>query len=92
MRAISESTIDLSDVQRDSVRAIFERQGHEASLIFRQIAPQLQALMDSANVEIRDVLTPEQAAEFDALIAEDRNLLGRRFGPPPGERPQDGAR
>lgn len=82
--------LDLTEEQRDTVEAILEAQGREARRMFREMAPALRTLMDSTNVEIRALLTPAQQAEFDTLLAEDRNLLRRRYDPPdsvrdPGE-------
>ena len=74
--------LELSPEQQKSVDVILERQRERASAVFEDIGPRLRTVLDSTNAQIRAILSPEQQAGFDAIIQEDRGVLGRRYGPP----------
>lgn len=74
--------LELTPEQRDSVDAILERQRERAGAVFADIGPRLRTVLDSTNTQIREILDPGQQTEFDAIIQEDRGVLGRRFTPP----------
>lgn len=78
--------LELDGVQRDSLEAILERQRGAAAAVFEDIGPRLRTVLDSTNIQIRALLDPDQQAEFDAIIQEDRDVLGRRFVPPDSAR------
>lgn len=73
--------LDLSEPQRASLDSILERQRERASAVFREVGPRLRTVLDSTNAQIRMMLDSAQQAEFDAIIREDREVLGRRFTP-----------
>ena len=81
-RALDEMAkhLGLTETQRTSVEAIFERQRTWASRVMADIGPRMRALLDSANAEIRQTLTEEQQAVFDVMVREDRVILGQRYG------------
>ena len=72
--------LGLSEAQRLMVESILERQRSSASKVFASMGPQLRALLDSTNVEIRRSLAPAQQTLFDQMVLDDRVLLGRRYG------------
>ena len=78
--------LELTDAQRDSLVVILERQRERASAVFEDVGPRLRAVLDSTTSHIRAMLDPEQQAEFDAIVQEDRDVLGRRFAPPDSAR------
>jgi Spy/CpxP family protein refolding chaperone len=80
-----EQRLDLSAEQVAEIESIFEGRRVRTEAILRDFQPRLQAQRDSADVEIRAVLTSEQAAEFDELVREGRGR-GRDFRVTPGER------
>ena len=84
-RAVEEMVrkLGLSEAQRLSVESILERRLSSASKVFSNMGPQLRALLDSTNVEIRRTLTLAQQTLFDQMVAVDRGLLGRRYGSRP---------
>jgi hypothetical protein len=71
--------LELSEEQREEYRVILERQRDAASTIFGEFGPRLQALMDSTNAEFRRLLTDDQQVQFDELIGQDRDRLGREY-------------
>ena len=70
--------LELTEAQRASVDEILERRRAETEAILESVYPTLRAQVDSANEEIRAVLTPEQQATFDRIREEMRQ------GPPDG--------
>jgi Spy/CpxP family protein refolding chaperone len=68
--------LSLTEEQRASVDQVMQRRNAETEALLQGMYPRLRAQVDSANVEIRALLTPEQQAEFDRLREEMR--------PPPG--------
>ncbi len=76
--------LELTEEQRARIVEIMERRQAESAAFFEDIRPRLQAQLDSANAEIRAILTPEQVERFDRYLDEGRSLFSRRFGPPPG--------
>lgn len=73
--------LELREPQRDSLEAILERQRARAAAVFEDIGPSLRAVLDSTTTDIRQMLDPDQQAEFDAIVREDRGVLGRRWVP-----------
>lgn len=73
--------LELSDAQRDSLEVILERQREQANAVFQDVGPRLRAVLDSTTTAIRALLEPGQDAEFDAILEEDRGVLGRRSAP-----------
>lgn len=67
LRAL-EHDVKLDDAQREKVKEILA--GHEAEVkeIRRAAAPRLSALRARIAVEIRAVLRPDQAADFDEFL------------------------
>jgi hypothetical protein len=82
-RAVEQLTrrLDLSEEQHDSLEVILETGRERASMVFADIGPRLRTVLDSTNVEIRALLDPTQQEEFDRILEEDRDVLGRRFVP-----------
>jgi hypothetical protein len=76
--------LELRDQQRDSLEAILESQRAQASTVFQEMWPRLNATVDSANALFRRVLDPDQQARFDSLLDENRGVLGRPPPPSPG--------
>lgn len=73
--------LELTEPQRDSLNTILERQRERAAAVFEDVGPRLRAVLDSTTTHIRAMLEPAQQAEFDAIVEEDRDVLGRRYVP-----------
>ena len=58
--------------QRTRIDAIMERRREEMDQFWDGEGRRLRAIVDSTRNEIRRVLTPEQRAEYDRLVAEAR--------------------
>jgi Spy/CpxP family protein refolding chaperone len=69
--------LDLSEEQHARVRDIFERHRPKLDAVLRESFPLVRSIHEEIDREIRDVLTPEQRAQFD------RSKERRPF-PPPG--------
>jgi Spy/CpxP family protein refolding chaperone len=76
--------LDLSDEQRARVRDIFERHRPKLDALLRESFPQVRAIHEQIDSGIRDVLTPEQRAEFDHM-KENRRFPPPGLPPPPGQ-------
>lgn len=64
--------LELSPSQRTEVDRILERRRAQTEAFWDSAGPRLRALTDTTRAEIRAVLTPAQAAEYDRLRAERR--------------------
>lgn len=59
--------LDLTPVQRARVDSIMARRRERTDRLWQQDGQRIRAAVDSARAEIRTVLTPQQAAEYDRL-------------------------
>lgn len=96
LRAMTRK-LDLSDDQREKVRAVFERHRSERQQgmqrMFEECGAPVRAQKAAVDAEIRKLLTPPQQAKFDVLAKEqDKRFFSRgggggrrRHGPPQGE-------
>lgn len=64
--------IDLTPEQRARVDQILERRRTQLDSFWVQARPQLRAIIDATQEEIRAIMTPEQRAQYDRLRAERR--------------------
>jgi Spy/CpxP family protein refolding chaperone len=60
--------LDLSDAQRDSVRAIFARHRPETDSLWAQVRPRFDSIKTRMRAEIDAQLTPEQRVRHQQLI------------------------
>ena len=58
--------------QRARIDAIMERRRVQMDAFWDGEGQRLRAIVDSTRAEVRQVLTPEQAAEYDRLVAQKR--------------------
>ncbi len=80
--------LDLTDAQRDQIKAIFDRHRADRRALFGDVMEKCgepirkqKAAQDS---EIRAVLSPAQQQKFDALSSkQDERLFRAGDGPPP---------
>jgi len=75
--------LDLTDAQRDRVKAILEKHASERETAFSDMIQRcgdpVKKQKAEVDAEIRAVLTPEQQPKFDALVKkQDERFL---FGP-----------
>lgn len=75
--------LELTPEQQDSLQAILEAQRSQANEVFQEMMPRLSTTVDSANALFRRILELDQQERFDALLRENRGVLGR---PPPSGR------
>lgn len=73
--------LGLTPDQQGRVQSIVDGHRAEIEAAVRETFPRVRAIQDRVDAEIRAVLTPEQAARFDALRAR------RPPGPGPGGPP-----
>lgn len=70
--------LELTDGQRAEVAAIVDRYRERTSQIWKEVRPRFEAVKSDLRAEIRDVLTEQQRAGYERLLAEhDRD---RRYG------------
>ena len=68
MVAYLSRELDLSDAQRDSVRAIFSRHRPETDSLWARVRPRFDSIKAKMRAEIDAVLTAEQRAKHQQLI------------------------
>jgi len=79
--------LNLTEEQRAEISAIFESGRPRTDSVLQELMPRLQAIHESIEAQIREVLTPEQAAKLEEE-SERRGLRpggmdGRRMRPFP---------
>jgi Spy/CpxP family protein refolding chaperone len=60
--------VDMRPEQRAAIDAILERRSERMQAVGSEIAPRLEAITDSARMEIMTVLTAEQRADYEARL------------------------
>lgn len=73
--------LGLTDEQRTQMSEIFESFGPPADSVLQELMPQLHAINDSINAQIRTILTPEQLERLDEEF-ESRGVFPRGMGGP----------
>lgn len=71
--------LDFTRDQRRSADSILERSAPRANGVMRSMIPQVAAIADSVNAELRQIRTPAQRATFDS-VSGNRLLLSRLRG------------
>ncbi|MBW3570145.1 MAG: hypothetical protein KY467_03465 [Gemmatimonadetes bacterium] len=76
--------LELAPAQRARIDEIMARRRALTDSLWRTDGARIRAAVDSTRAEIRAVLTPEQAAEYDRLRQrrEERRRRGREGGKP----------
>lgn len=64
-----QKQLDLTPQQVDGVRSIFDATGKQFRALQDQQRPLFEALRERTDSQIRNLLTPQQASKFDAIIA-----------------------
>lgn len=73
--------LDLSDSQRDSVRAIFARYDPEIRSLLNAVRPRMDSVRAALHAEIDAQLTPTQREQHARLLAElEHHRQGRARG------------
>jgi Spy/CpxP family protein refolding chaperone len=70
--------LDLAPAQRVRVDSIMARRRQRTDALWQQDGQRIRAAVDSARAEIRTVLTPEQAAEYDRLREQHEQERARK--------------
>lgn len=70
MTAFLTHRLDLSDTQRDSVRAIFARYDPEIRSLLNAVRPRMDSVRAALHAEIDAQLTPAQREQHARLLAE----------------------
>jgi len=79
--------MDLTPAQRSAIDSVLASGRPRNEVIMNEVMPRLRAVSDSLHQGIRAVLTPAQAAEFDAYLRSQRGRM--RTPPPPREGSDD---
>lgn len=78
--------LSLSPGQRVRAESILARRSPLARAVMAEAATKLQQVADSADAELREILTPSQRATLDSLRRSSRRLLMRKVQTPGGGR------
>lgn len=77
-----DAQLALTEAQKEGVTAILEARQARASAALEEIGPFLKSQLDSMNLEIRALLSPEQQKRFDEFAAREDDRIFRRMGGP----------
>lgn len=64
-----QKQLELTPTQVQGVRSILDAAGNQFHALQEQQRPLFDALRERTDGQIRELLTPHQASEFDAIIA-----------------------
>lgn len=62
--------VEMSEAQRREIDAILEQRAERMQTVWKEASPRLEAITDSARMEIMQALTPEQRAEYERRLDE----------------------
>jgi Spy/CpxP family protein refolding chaperone len=62
--------LNLTAVQRDSIRGIFERHHPEVEALWAEIRPRFDSIKAHVRAEVAAQLTPDQQARYQRLLEE----------------------
>ena len=68
--------LELTEDQRTRIVEIFDSARPRTDAILQEMMPRLQAIQDSIQADIREVLTPEQVALLDEEVQRDKMRPG----------------
>lgn len=68
--------IEMSEDQRSTIQEILEERSERMRAVWHEVEPRMDAITDSARMEIMEVLSPEQRAEYERKLAERRRPDG----------------
>ena len=77
-RAYIIDRVEMSDDQRSSIDAILEERSERMRAVWREVEPRMDAITDSARMEIMEVLTPEQRARYEGELEARRRAAQER--------------
>lgn len=69
--------VEMSEEQRNTIELILEDRSERMRAVWREVEPRMDAITDSARMEIMGVLTPEQRAEYERKLEERRSKRDR---------------
>lgn len=69
--------VQMSEEQRNTIHLILEDRSERMRGVWREVEPRMGAITDSARMEIMEVLTPEQRAEYERKLEESRKKRDR---------------
>jgi Spy/CpxP family protein refolding chaperone len=69
--------LDLSDSQRDSVRAILDRRKPAMDSLRREMEPRFETLQQAIRSDIRSQLTPDQQRKFTDMTRRSDSMRNR---------------
>lgn len=69
--------LQLSDAQKDSIRAILDRHEPAFDSLWQETRPRFESLRAGIRSEVRTHLTNEQRTEYDALVERRRRDADR---------------
>jgi Spy/CpxP family protein refolding chaperone len=84
--------LDLDAGQKAEIEKILERRRAEAAAVWNEVKPRLNQVVAGTREDLSRVLTREQLAEYDRLMAERWRRMEGRFSSSgkTGEAPKDG--
>ncbi len=77
------SRLNLTSDQQQKVAAILQEKQGKIDALRAQMRPKFEEIRNTTQVEIRQLLTPEQQGKFEAMIAEHKarmKKIGDRWG------------
>jgi Spy/CpxP family protein refolding chaperone len=86
MAIMLQRRLELSEAQRAQIEQIFTARRAKTEMVLQDVEPRIQAQRDSTDLEIRAILTPEQQAAFEEMVAARPALPSGFRDPAPATR------
>ncbi|MSU58928.1 MAG: hypothetical protein EXS35_12310 [Pedosphaera sp.] len=86
-----DTEVHLTSGQREHIEQIIKDGQAKNKMIWDRVAPEVRREMTETQRRIREVLTPEQRAQFEELMKQSRPAVRRNNDEPipPNQRPRD---
>lgn len=73
--------LSLSDTQRAQIELLVEGHREQVSALWKEMRPRFEQYQSQLRSEIREVLTPEQLAAYEALLEKEQERHRSRRSP-----------
>jgi Spy/CpxP family protein refolding chaperone len=73
-----DKRLNLDDAQRAKFDSILDERRHQFSLVYESVKPRMDSIRRNARQQMRQVLNPDQRAEFEAFLAEVNDSTKRK--------------
>lgn len=76
---VMTKNLALTPDQKDKIRAIFKATGDQQKAMMIKMEADRKTMNEAQDTQIKAVLTPEQWAMFDKMMAENKAKMGKKM-------------